>query len=99
VRLLDQDKEMIGVVDTATAQSMADEQGVDLVMISPEGNPPVCRLMDYKKFKFDQSKVEKEKTKKQKQLQVSRTPLGSSQLLVARCEYLRVEGLLARALR
>jgi translation initiation factor IF-3 len=70
VRLLDQDKEMVGVMDTETALQMAQDEGVDLVMISPEGNPPVCRLMDYKKFKFDQSKADKEKQKKQKQLQV-----------------------------
>ena len=58
------------MMDTETALQMAQDEGVDLVMISPEGNPPVCRLMDYKKFKFDQSKADKEKQKKQKQLQV-----------------------------
>jgi translation initiation factor IF-3 len=70
VRLLDQDKEMMGVMDTETALEMAQDEGLDLVMISPEANPPVCRLMDFKKFKFDQQKAEKEKQKKQKQLQV-----------------------------
>lgn len=70
VRLLDQDKEMVGVVDTETALEMAQDEGLDLVMISPEASPPVCRLMDYKKFKFDQQKADKEKQKKQKQLQV-----------------------------
>ncbi|EHC03987.1 Translation initiation factor IF-3 [Shewanella baltica] len=49
---------------------MADEAGVDLVEISPNAEPPVCRIMDYGKFLFDKAKSAKEQKKKQKQVQV-----------------------------
>ncbi|VEE64304.1 Translation initiation factor IF-3 [Shewanella putrefaciens] len=49
---------------------MADEAGVDLVEISPNAEPPVCRIMDYGKFLFDKAKAQKEQKKKQKQVQV-----------------------------
>mmetsp|Transcript_33931 Transcript_33931/g.47008 ORF Transcript_33931/g.47008 Transcript_33931/m.47008 type:complete len:317 (+) Transcript_33931:172-1122(+) len=71
VRVLGEDREMVGVMRTSEALALAEEQGVDLVTISPDANPPVCRLMDYKKFKFDQEKKTKEASKKQKSLQVN----------------------------
>ncbi|KFZ38435.1 translation initiation factor IF-3 [Shewanella mangrovi] len=52
------------------AQQQADEQGLDLVEISPNAEPPVCRIMDYGKFLFDKAKAQKEQKKKQKQVQV-----------------------------
>jgi len=52
------------------AQEVADEAGVDLVEISPNAEPPVCRVMDYGKFLFDKAKSAKEQKKKQKQVQV-----------------------------
>ena len=52
------------------AQSLADEAGLDLVEISPNAEPPVCRIMDYGKFLFDKAKAQKEQKKKQKQVQV-----------------------------
>lgn len=52
------------------AQSKADEAGLDLVEISPNAEPPVCRIMDYGKFLFDKAKAQKEQKKKQKQVQV-----------------------------
>lgn len=52
------------------AQEVADEAGVDLVEISPNAEPPVCRIMDYGKFLFDKAKAQKEQKKKQKQIQV-----------------------------
>ncbi|KPN77157.1 translation initiation factor IF-3 [Shewanella xiamenensis] len=52
------------------AQNLADEAGVDLVEISPNAEPPVCRIMDYGKFLFDKAKSAKEQKKKQKQVQV-----------------------------
>ncbi len=52
------------------AQELADEAGVDLVEISPNAEPPVCRIMDYGKFLFDKAKAQKEQKKKQKQIQV-----------------------------
>ena len=70
VRLIDADGENVGVVPTAQALSMADEAGLDLVEIVPNGKPPVCRIMDYGKFRFDESKKAAEARKKQKQVQV-----------------------------
>ncbi|AUD60400.1 translation initiation factor IF-3 [Shewanella baltica] len=70
VRLTGIDGEAIGVVSIRDAQNLADEAGVDLVEISPNAEPPVCRIMDYGKFLFDKAKSAKEQKKKQKQVQV-----------------------------
>lgn len=58
------------MVPTRQAQDMADEAGLDLVEISPNADPPVCRVMDYGKFRFQQQKKANEAKKKQKQVQV-----------------------------
>ncbi|MAT50384.1 MAG: translation initiation factor IF-3 [Porticoccaceae bacterium] len=70
VRLVAEDGEQIGVVPIARALEMADEASLDLVEISPNAEPPVCRLMDYGKFRFDQQKKQQSARKKQKQVQV-----------------------------
>ena len=53
-------------MSAAQAQHIADEQGLDLVKISPQAKPPVCKLMDYGKFRFEQTKKEKEAKKNQR---------------------------------
>ncbi|GGI85440.1 translation initiation factor IF-3 [Shewanella gelidii] len=70
VRLSGIDGEALGVVSIRDAQDLADETGVDLVEISPNAEPPVCRIMDYGKYLFDKAKAQKEQKKKQKQIQV-----------------------------
>jgi len=70
VRLSGLDGEPIGILSIKEAQNVADEAGVDLVEISPNAEPPVCRIMDYGKFLFDKAKAQKEQKKKQKQVQV-----------------------------
>ena len=65
IRLIGSTGEQLGIMSAAQALSIADEQGLDLVKISPQANPPVCRLMDYGKFRFEQSKREKEARKNQ----------------------------------
>jgi translation initiation factor IF-3 len=62
--------EQIGVVSLATANKMAEEAQVDLVEIAPTAQPPVCRLMDFGKFKYQESKKRHEAKLKQKQIQV-----------------------------
>nr|WP_253285790.1 translation initiation factor IF-3 [Oscillibacter sp. MSJ-31] len=57
--------EQLGIMSAAQAQRIADEQGLDLVKISPQATPPVCKLMDYGKFRFEQGKREKEAKKNQ----------------------------------
>ena len=70
VRLIDTAGEQAGIVSLNEALDAAAEAGVDLVEISPNAEPPVCRLMDYGKFIYEKSKEQKEQKKKQKQIQV-----------------------------
>ncbi len=65
VRVIDADGEMIGVMSSAEALERAYDADMDLVKISPNAVPPVCKIMDYSKFKYDQSKKEKENKKNQ----------------------------------
>ncbi|MDE6589792.1 MAG: translation initiation factor IF-3 [Oscillospiraceae bacterium] len=65
VRLIGADGAQLGVMSAREAQARADEAGLDLVKISPTANPPVCKLMDYGKYRFEQSKREKEAKKNQ----------------------------------
>ncbi len=67
VRLIGEDGSQIGIVSLHEAQSRADELGVDLVEVAPNATPPVCRLMDYGKFRYEQSKKEREARKNQRQ--------------------------------
>ena len=65
IRLIGPTGEQLGIMSAAQAQKIADEQGLDLVKISPQATPPVCKLMDYGKFRFEQGKREKEAKKNQ----------------------------------
>ena len=66
VRLLGQNGEQLGIVTLRNALALAGEQDLDLVLVSPNANPPVCKIMDYGKYKFDAIKKEKELKKNQK---------------------------------
>ncbi|MFB0971923.1 MAG: translation initiation factor IF-3 [Tissierellia bacterium] len=66
VRLIDQHGEQLGVLPLTRAKEMAQQAELDLVMISPNAQPPVCRIMDYGKYRYDQIKKEKEARKAQK---------------------------------
>ena len=70
VRLIGQAGEQIGVVSLYEALAMADEAGMDLVEISPAASPPVCKIMNYGKFRYDQTKREKENRKAQHQIKI-----------------------------
>ena len=65
LRLIGSPGEQLGIMSAAQAQRIADEQELDLVKISPQATPPVCKLMDYGKFRFEQGKREKEAKKNQ----------------------------------
>lgn len=65
IRLIGETGEQLGIVSSAEALHIADEKGLDLVKISPQATPPVCKLMNYGKYKFEQSKREKEARKNQ----------------------------------
>jgi translation initiation factor IF-3 len=66
VRLIDEQGEQVGILPTSQALQMAEERGLDLVEVAPNADPPVCRLMDYGKFLYDQAKKEREARKNQK---------------------------------
>ena len=65
IRLIGENGEQLGIVSGEEALRTAEEQGLDLVKISPQATPPVCKLMNYGKYKFEQSKREKEARKNQ----------------------------------
>ena len=70
IRLIGVEGEQIGVVTLQQAMALAEEKEIDLVEIAPTAQPPVCRLMDYGKFKYRESKKKHEAKLKQKQIQV-----------------------------
>ena len=66
VQVIGENGEKLGVISTHEALEMAAEKDLDLVLVAPNGNPPVCKIMNYGKYKFEQAKREKEAKKKQK---------------------------------
>jgi len=70
VRVISEEGEMLGVMPTGEALRRADEAGLDLIMISPNAAPPVCRIEDFGKFRYEQLRKEKENKKKQKTTEV-----------------------------
>jgi translation initiation factor IF-3 len=64
IRLIGAEGEQIGIIDTRDAAAMAREQNLDLVMVSPQAVPPVCRLLDYGRFRFEQQQNERENRKR-----------------------------------
>ena len=70
IRLIDARGEMLGVVPLYQALSLADEAGLDLVEISPNASPPVCKLLDFGKYKYELQKKENEARKKQKVIEI-----------------------------
>ena len=65
VRVIGEDGSQLGIMSAKEAQALAEEAGVDLVKIAPNAQPPVCRIVDYGKFKYEQTRKEKEAKKKQ----------------------------------
>jgi translation initiation factor IF-3 len=65
LRVIAPDGEQLGLLDLSTALQKAEEFGLDLVEVAPNANPPVCRIMDYGKFRYEESKKEHERKKKQ----------------------------------
>lgn len=76
VRLVGVDGEQLGIMPIAAAQNMAIEKNLDLVKIAPQAVPPVCKIMDYGKYKFEQAKREKEARKNQKTIEIKEVRLS-----------------------
>ena len=70
IRLIGSDGQQYGIVSAYEGQKIADEQGLDLVKIAPTSQPPVCKLMDYSKYKYEQNKKEKEMKRNQKVIEI-----------------------------
>ena len=77
VRLIDSDGTMIGIVSAKDAQLKANERELDLVKIAPNANPPVCKIMDYGKYLYEQNKRDKEAKKKQTIIEVKELRLSA----------------------
>lgn len=78
VRLIGADGAQLGIMSSAQANAMAEEQGLDLVKISPNAVPPVCKIMDYSKYCFDQKKREKEARKNQRVVELKEIRMSPS---------------------
>jgi len=78
VRVVAHDGEQLGIIPAKEAQRLADEKEMDLVMIAPQANPPVCKIMDYNKYLFEQSKREKEAKKNQKIVEIKEIRMFSN---------------------
>ena len=78
IRLIGAEGQQLGIMSSQEALKIADEQGLDLVKISPQAVPPVCKLMNYGKFRFEQSKKEKEARKNQRVVEIKEIRMSPS---------------------
>ena len=76
VRVVDADGSQLGVMPTAKAKELAEQRSLDLVKIAPQATPPVCKIIDYGKFRFEQSKREKEQRKNQRTVEIKEVRLS-----------------------
>ena len=76
VRVIDSDGTQLGIMPIAEAMRLADEKNTDLVKIAPQAKPPVCKIMDYGKYRFEQAKREKEAKKNQRVIEIKEVRLS-----------------------
>ena len=76
VRCVGDEGEQFGLMSSDEALKIADSKGLDLVLIAPDAKPPVCKIMDYGKFRYQQEKKQKEAKKKQKQIEIKEIKLS-----------------------
>lgn len=76
VRVIGEEGEQLGVMSARDALKLAEDAGIDLVKIAPTAKPPVCRIVDYGKFKYEQTRKEKESKKKQKTVEIKEIRLS-----------------------
>ena len=76
VRVIGEDGEQLGIMPSKEAMKLVDEAGVDLIKIAPTAKPPVCKIMDYGKYRYEQARREKEAKKKQKVIEVKEVRLS-----------------------
>ncbi len=76
MRVVTDDGEQLGIMSSAQAQTIANQKNLDLVKIAPQATPPVCKIMDYGKYRFDAQKREKEAKKNQKVIEIKEVQLS-----------------------
>ena len=76
LRIVSADGEQLGIMSARDAQKIADDRGLDLVKIAPTAKPPVCKIIDYGKYRYEQARREKEARKKQKTIEVKEIRLS-----------------------
>ena len=76
VRLVGEDGEQLGIMSAKDALKLAEEKELDLVKIAPTANPPVCKIIDYGKYKYEQARRDKEAKKKQKTVEIKEVVLS-----------------------
>ena len=76
VRVIGEDGQQLGIMSAKEAQALADEAGLDLIKIAPTAKPPVCKITDYGKYRYEQARKEKEAKKKQKVIEVKEIRLS-----------------------
>ena len=87
IRLIDAEGEQVGVVEILDAMKMAEESELDLVEIAPEASPPVCRIMDFGKYRYDKEKKLKEGRKKQHNVQMKTVRIKTANISEHDMEY------------
>ena len=87
VRLIDAEGTQVGVIETRKALEMAEEQGLDLVEVAPDARPPVCRIIDFGKYRYDKEKKAKEARKKMHQVQMKGVRIRSANISDNDLEY------------
>ncbi len=78
VRLIDENGEQLGVMPTQKALELAEERGLDLAKIQPQAKPPVCKLLDYDKYRYEQSKRERDNRKNQRVVAIKEVQLSAT---------------------
>ena len=78
VRLIDENGEQLGVMPTQKALELAEERGLDLAKIQPQAKPPVCKLLDYDKYRYEQSKRERDNRKNQRVVSIKEVQLSAT---------------------
>lgn len=78
VKVIDENGEQLGIMPVSEAQKLADERELDLVEVAPSADPVVCKIMNYGKYKYEQTRKEKESKKKQKVVEIKEIRLSST---------------------
>ena len=87
VRLIDADGSQLGVIETVSAMERAEQADLDLVEVAPEARPPVCRIMDFGKYRYDKEKKKKEARKKQHNVQMKTVRIKTANISEHDMEY------------